>query len=557
MDIYGEIMISYVKNFRLVVLCVLVTCLLQVHIAKAEDWIYTTVKGDSLWNVSERHLDKVTRYLQLKKINGIKNPYHMQPGTQIRIPMKWIKNNSVPAEILSVQGNAELLLANGNFLYKLSPGTLIHLGDHLKSGNDSSVAVKFADNSILTLHSDSSIRFDHLSAHGVTGMVDSRLHLLEGRMDTRVIPASGPGSRFEIKTPSAISAVRGTEYRALVIPESQSSNIEVLKGKVLVTGAQKKKLINAGFGTQVVKGKPPIAPRKLLEPPVFNNIDEILRSIHFLVSWEPVDGAVQYRIELAANNHFNTIIWQEFSEYTRAALPDLPDGAYSIRVRGVDKSGLEGKSAIQAIRIDARPQAPVQLKPVENFIIRGKVPELQWTASSEADRYKIEIASDAEFKQQLLKRVDIDTTHFTASELAATGKYYWRITSIAANGEVGPAGAIRSYEIKSIPDKVEPEMETADDGRFVATWRSGAPEQSYQVQLAYDQMFKDLEFDKNINEPLLSFEPVSGAIRYLRIRAIEPDGYQGPWGATQRVDPLADDTAWWVPVIGLIGIIIL
>lgn len=542
---------------RLAVIFILITSTLHSYSAQAEDWIYTTVSGDSLWNLSERHLDRVTRYAQLKKINGIKTPKRMKPGTQIRIPMQWIKSNSVPAEILTVQGNAELLQADGNVKQTLPPGTLIHLGDRLKSGPDSSVAVKFADKSILTLHSDSVIRFDHLTAHGVTGMVDSRLHLLEGRMDTRVIPAKGPGSRFEIKTPSAISAVRGTEYRASVATESQNSNIEVLKGKVLVSGAQKNKLIKAGFGTQIEKDKAPIPPRKLLDSPIFNNIDKIVRSINLLVSWKPIEGALQYRVEVATNKDFNTILWQQFSQHIRAALPDVPDGQYFIRVRGVDKFGIEGKSAVQSIVLDARPQAPLQLKPTEGHVMRGKAPKLQWTASSEADKYQLEIASDITFKQHHLNLTDVKTTQFIPSNLLAIGKYYWRLTSIASNGEIGPVGATRSYEIKPIPDKVEPEMETSDDGKFVASWDSGTAEQTYQIQLADDPAFKNIEFEKNIDKSQFSFDPVSGQIRYLRIRAIESDGYQGPWGATQRVDPIPDDTGWWVPALGILGIILL
>lgn len=555
--IYGKKMNDNFRYLRLLLMLLVIAVVLQAAPVQAEDWIYTTVKGDSLWNLSEKHLDRVTRYAQLKKINGIKYPKRMQQGTQIRIPMKWIRSNSVPAEIMSVQGNAELVQANGSVQQKLSPGTLIHLGDRLKSGQDSSVAVKFADDSILTLHSNSVIRFDHLSAHGVTGMVDSRLHLLEGRLDTRVQPAQGPGSRFEIQTPSAISAVRGTEYRAAIATESKSSNIEVLKGKVAVSGAKKKKLVKAGYGTQVAEGKPPLAPRKLLEPPRINAIDDPILNIHTVVSWETVKGALKYRIELADEIHFNTTLWQQFSKYSRAALPDLPDGRYFIRVRAIDDLGLEGKSKVQSILIDARPQAPIQLKPIEDYVLRGKIPELQWTDSSEADKYRLEIAADAEFKQLLLKLEDVKKNHFTPSELSAVGKYYWRLTSIAEDGEVGPVGTTRAYEIKPVPDKVEPEMKTADDGKLVATWKAGASGQTYQVQLAYDNEFNDLEFEQNLTDPKVSFDPLGGQVRFLRVRAIEPDGYQGPWGATQRVDPIPDKSIWLIPFIGLLGILLL
>jgi len=550
-------MIKKIITYRSLELAFVIIFLLQPLPLKAQDWIYTTVQGDSLWNLSEKHLDSVMRFKQLKKINAIETPKRLQPGTRLRIPLKWIRSNPVSAQIVEFKGTVELQRSNGDIEQKLLPGTLINLGDRLKSGPESSVAVKFADNSILTLYDHSVIRFDHLSAHGVTGMVDSRMHLLEGRMDTRVTPAAGPGSRFEIQTPSAISAVRGTKYRTSIAMKKNASNIEVLHGKVAVSGAKKKTLIKAGFGTQVTQGKPPIPPRKLLEPPRLEPIPEPIRRINWMVTWAAIKGALKYRVEVADDIHFNTILWQQFSQHTRMAIPDVPDGQYFIRVRGVDELGLEGKNVVQALLLDAHPQPPVQLKPDEDFVLRGKTPELQWTDSSEADRYRLEIAADAEFKQLLVARDDIEKTRFDTSELSQTGRYYWRLTSIAKNGKHGPVGTERAYEIKPIPDKVVPDMATADDGKLVATWPPGTPGQMHQVQLAYDQEFKDLELDQTIKQPRISFEPLGGQVRYLRVRIIAEDGYLGPWGTVQRVDPLPDNSFWLIPILGVLGLMLL
>lgn len=524
---------------------------------QAQDWIYTTVEGDNLWSLSEKHLDSVMRFKQLKKINGIETPKRLQPGTKLRVPLKWIRSNPVSAQVVEFKGTVELQRSNGDIEQKLLPGTKIYLGDRLKSGPESSVAVKFADNTILTLHDDSLIRFDHLSAHGVTGMVDSRMHLLEGRMDTRVKPAVGPGTRFEIQTPSAISAVRGTEYRTSITLAHKASNIEVLHGKVAVSGAKKKTLVKAGFGTQVAQGKPPIPPKKLLEAPLLKPIPERIRSINWMVTWDAIKGALKYRVELADNAQFNTIIWQQFNQHMRTALPNIADGNYFIRVRAVDELGLEGKSVVQAIVLDAHPQPPVQLKPDEDFVLRGKTPELQWTASAEASRYRLEIAADADFKQLLVDRDDLEKTRFDASELSETGQYYWRLTSIAENGKHGPVGTEHAYAIKPVPEKVVPEMATADDGKLVATWPAGASGQTHQVQLAYDPEFKDLEMDQTLSAARISFDPLSGQVRYLRVRTIEADGYQGPWGTIQRVDPLPDKSIWLIPVLGILGLILL
>ena len=525
--------------------------------AGAQHWIYTVVEGDNLWDLSEKHLDRVTRFEQLRKLNNIENPKRLQPGSRIRVPLAWIRSNPVPAELVELQGAAQLQRAGEGESQAAMPGAKLYLGDTLRTAPDSTAAVRFADASILTLHEASLVRFDHLSAYGSTGMVDSRLKLLEGRMDTQVTPAAGPGSRFEIATPSAISAVRGTEYRAAVAEDAQASNIEVLKGKVAVSGAARSTLVKAGFGTRVAQGEPPLPPRKLLDPPQLKPVPGRIRQLNWPLAWEDLPGALRYRVEIAAREDFNTLLWQQLSEFNRVALPDLPDGPYFARIRGIDDLGLEGRNRVQPLLIDVRPQPPVALKPADRQVLRGQTPELQWTASADAARYRLEIASDADFQQLLFDQDDLSGTRFDTDALAEPGSYHWRLTSIAADGEHGPLGEPRSYQIKPIPEKVDTELQAADDGALVASWRAGAPGQTYQVQMAYDPKFSDLEFDKSIEEPRLAFEPVSGQVRYLRVRAVEPDGYQGPWGAAQRVDPLPDDSVWAIPILGLLGFLLL
>ena len=77
------------------------------------------------------------------------------------------------------------------------------------------------------------------------------------------------------------------------------------------------------------------------------------------------------------------------------------------------------------------------------------------------------------------------------------------------------------------------------------------------MQVAADAAFTDLELDRVIAEPRIDLGPVSGQVRFLRVRAIEPDGYLGPWGAVQRIDPPPDPTRWLIPALGVLGILLL
>ncbi|MBN3562528.1 FecR family protein [Aliamphritea spongicola] len=515
-------------------------------VAMAQDWIYTTTKGDNLWNLSEQYLDRVTRFEALRKINGIENPKQMPPGIKLRIPLKWIRSNPVPATVDELLGDAQLQRAGSSEQVALQHGDEVFLGDQIRTGGDSTLAIRFADDSILTLYADSLIRFDHLSAHGKTGMVDSRLNLIQGRMDTRVTPASGPGSRFEIQTPSAISAVRGTEYRALVGEDGKISNIEVLHGKVKVSGAGKHTLVKRGFGTQVAEGKAPIKPRKLLPAPGLTAFDAPVRNISQLVSWPAVDKAQAYRAEVSADADFDVVQWSRISEYAKIALPDIADGEYYLRVRAIDSLGLEGLNSVQPFVLDAHPQPPLQLQPVPEQVLRGETAVLQWTASADAARYRLEVATDEAFTQLVVDQDDITGSRFDTADLPVPGKYYWRLTSITSSGEHGPVGISRSWQVKPAPEKVEAAVGAAEDGKLVASWRAGSAEQQYQVQMATDENFEDLLLDQMQDEARISFDAVEGQVRYLRVRSVESDGYQGPWGTVQRILPIPDYTPLWL-----------
>lgn len=74
------------------------------------------------------------------------------------------------------------------------------------------------------------------------------------------------------------------------------------------------------------------------------------------------------------------------------------------------------------------------------------------------------------------------------------------------------------------------------------------------MQVASDPDFKELELDEVTDEPEISFGQIHGQVRYLRVRAIEPDGFQGPWGSVQRIDPPLDKGIWAVPVIFILGL---
>ena len=409
----------------------------------ADDWIYTVVPGDNLWDFSARHLDSVTRFKELQLLNNIDSPRNMRPGSSIRVPMAWVPPSlPAPAEVTALTGSARLFRASG-VTEDVERGMLLRLGDRLRSDADSSVALLFADQSVLTLHADSELRLDLLNAFGDTGMVDSRLRLSRGRLDTRVKPAVGPGSRFEIHTPSAISAVRGTEYRAAV-SEALTATIEVLEGAVAVEAQSEEQLVDAGYGTRVAAGEAPAPARLLLPAPTFQSFPAAGSAPPLELRWSAIEGASRYRSELSDDPDFVTIRWQNVIAQNGLTLPSLPVGSYYFRLRGIDQDGIEGHSSTISLTVGERPPPAAVRASVLNT---GSQYLVTWDSDDAVSHYDIEVAGDPSFSAA----VDSQTLSEPVLSLAAPRREarYLRIRAVASDGRSGPWGAV--YTLKPLP----------------------------------------------------------------------------------------------------------
>ena len=311
-------------------------------------------------------------------------------------------------------------------------------------------------------------------------------------------------------------------------------------------------MVNSGYGTQVTAGETPLPPRQLLPAPDFDPIAETIQQINWRLSWSAIAGATGYRVEVADDSKFDTILWQNTTQYNRIAFPDLSDGHYIVRVRAIDQLELEGLNQNQAIHLNAHPQAPLALKPIDKQVFRGQPPTLQWTIAEEASSYRLEIATDSHFNNVILDKAEIMQAKFDTAHLSDVGQYYWRLSSIAKDGEQGPVGPTRSYQIKTIPEKVDPALSVEDEGLLVASWNTSSNIQQYQIQIATDKDFMNLSIDQRVTESKFAFESIKDQVRYLRVKSIEDDGYEGPWGSIQIIEPLPKEVSYWPMVMGAI-----
>ncbi|WP_166646083.1 FecR domain-containing protein [Halospina denitrificans] len=211
---------------------------------RSGDWTYTVRPGDSLTGISDRLLGAGRGQKDLVSYNNISTQHPLRPGAALKIPLTWLERSPRPARATSVTGTVFLHPHPATEPQELGVGDRLNVGDEVRT-TDGQAIVELADGSILKIERHSRITFDRLTQYGRSGMVDIRLNLERGRVNTDVEPFEHRGSRFEIETPSAVAAVRGTAFSL----ESGSGGtlLEVREGEVWFGDGEKQKTVHAGY----------------------------------------------------------------------------------------------------------------------------------------------------------------------------------------------------------------------------------------------------------------------------------------------------------------------
>ena len=324
-------------------------CLASSALAAADGpfWEYSFRPGDSLWSVAQKYTTSANNWKEIQRINHIRqgNNRSIQPGARIVIPVAMLKIKPTPARVIALTGDASVLRANGQ-KQNAAVDMLLYSGDRVITRAGQTLRLQFADESELQILADSVVALDKLSYFKKTGMVDTRIRLDSGRVTTQVRKQK-TGSRYQIRTPAATTAVRGTAFRLAFA--DKISRTEVTEGKVGVMIGDSIKLVPAGFGLVAEQGKPLPDPVKLLPPPTLNSPTVRAQSVQ--LSWQTLDGAASYRYQLASDADFKQIRIDATAAQNRIKLADLEPGHYFVRGRAIDPSRLEGKNALGEFEI--------------------------------------------------------------------------------------------------------------------------------------------------------------------------------------------------------------
>ncbi|MDX2217486.1 MAG: FecR domain-containing protein [Burkholderiales bacterium] len=496
-------------------------------------FVHTATQGDTLIKLADRYLEKRNNWQSLQKLNSIADPTRIKPGTAIRIPIPDMRREPADMKVLAVQGDAQ---ADGA---RLAAGGAVREGQKLATGENGFVTLQLADGSTLTVQSKSKVNVDNARKLANTGgVLDTVFKVVSGRVEAGVERQRGPAARFEVKTDTSTMGVRGTKFRVAADEGGKVAKGEVLTGRVGVSaeGVAAPELgLDAGFGTLVEAGKPPLPPVALLPEPALNEVPARVERTRFSVRVAPVAGATAYRAQVARDAAFKDVQADVLSTGPEIALRDLPDGDFFLRVRAVDKLGLEGKDAQRGFTLAARPEPPITIGPTPDARLADGAVKFDWAANAEAGGYRLQIASaaDVAFAKPIIDESRIANNRYQPAKPLAPGDYVWRVASVTTLGKPGPWGDPLRFSVR--PALAEPDVPQVQGGKVRFSWRGDAGVR-YQFQLASDSRFRRIVTDLITEKPEVILDRPAVGVYYMRYRIVEGDAGAGPFSSTQSVD---------------------
>lgn len=505
--------------------------------APGANWSHITRPGDTLIGLADAYLTRPSDWQQLQSLNQVENPRRLQPGQPLLIPFKMMKSVPVGAEVLMVNGEASVRSRAGDEA-PLQAGNWVRVGDKLHVGAGSNLTLRFPDGSRLLVLEQSTLTLSKAVRLGKSDTYRIQIDLSEGSVDSRVTPLKQRPGQYEVRTPALRMSVRGTEFRAVVGAARQLTRGEVLAGRVRMSGAGRELVLGKGFGTLAALGEAPRATRQLPAAPDLHDLPTRLERLPLRFPWPQAASAHRFHAQVFDSR--DSLVLDGVFGDGGAKWASLGDGEYTLRVRAIGADGLEGVNASHRFTLAAQPEPPFASTPRDKG--HGDSTRFSWSDAAGVVAYHFQLADDAEFSQILVDLPALAATETT--QAVALGPHFWRVASIDARGKQGPFGDVQRFEQKPMPASPQASSEIGDD-KLTFRWQTGEPGQKYLLQLAKAADFSEIVFEQETDQAMIELARPDAGDYFMRVKAIDSDGFAGPFGTTQRI-AVPSRFPWWL-----------
>lgn len=378
---------------------------------------YVVRKGDTLINVADRYLVRAESYKIVQHQNRIADPRTIPVGKILMIPRDLLKFKLATARLVAVRGR---VLAEQE---QAVVGQVLNEGTTLSTAEASFATLLLTDGSRISLPSNSDVRIRLLRSYLLGGSLDYDFDVVKGGMRSSVMKHKSNDDRYRVRTPKAVSAVRGTDFQSRFDPATKGDFAEVTEGALAVdVGTAKPSDLLAGNGVAVAANGAVIrelllAPPELVEPGKLQ-ADPVVRFVA-----KPVVGVTGYRITLATDAGFVDQVADRKIIGEHAEFDDIGNGRYFIRVRALSPNGFEGMPVTYAFKRSLNGVNASAGQSDEGFAFK-------WLGDGDGiRRHRFQLFRGSPGSLPMVDESSLDGDRIILSDLPP-GDYFWRVGAV-------------------------------------------------------------------------------------------------------------------------------
>ncbi len=169
---------------------------------------------------------------------------------------------------MSVKGQITLKAKSASEPVTAKIGSKVHEGDEITSGADSRAKIVMSDKNVFNLSPDSKIVIEKYRNDATEKTVEIKVN--SGKLRSSLEQKyDGEKSQFNIKTPSAVAGVRGTDFVTSYNSQTHESNFLTFHGTVAVSAigpagqGSTQVMVKAGQSSSVKANQQPEAPKAI------------------------------------------------------------------------------------------------------------------------------------------------------------------------------------------------------------------------------------------------------------------------------------------------------
>lgn len=166
-----------------------------------------------------------------------------------------------------VKGKVQVKSARNGKVARAKVGQKVYPQDTVITGPDSRAKIVMIDNNEINVSPDSEVTFEKYEYKPGENKKDVLLNVIYGKVRSKVEQKyDGKTSKFQIKTPSAVAGVRGTDFLTSFDSGTKATNVVTFEGQVEfgtpgVNGEiQNPVTVSVGQMASAVNGQPPAPP---------------------------------------------------------------------------------------------------------------------------------------------------------------------------------------------------------------------------------------------------------------------------------------------------------